>query len=100
VKELLKYVYTYESCSKNKSVTFLFLYHCVYLHLYVMVTVRFPSDATAAAGQRKPFDSVQMTASSKFFCVKVYTGTGYLIKSSPFVIECFYTVHYFISLIN
>jgi len=72
VKELLKYVYTYESCSKNKSVTF-FLYHCVYLHLYVMVTVRFPSDATAAAGQRKPFDSVQMTASSKFFvCGSVY----------------------------
>jgi len=29
--------------------------------------VRFPSDATIAVGQRKPFDSVQMTMSSKFF---------------------------------
>lgn len=27
--------------------------------------IRFPSDATSVVGQRKPFDSVQMTASSK-----------------------------------
>lgn len=32
---------------------------------FVFGDIRFPSDATSAAGQRKPFDSVQMTASSK-----------------------------------
>lgn len=35
---------------------------------FVFGDVRFPSDATAAAGQRKPFDSVQMTTSRMCFC--------------------------------
>jgi len=40
----------------------------VYFICQFLLTVRFPSDATVAMVQRKPFDSVQMAASSKFVC--------------------------------
>jgi len=41
---------------------------CVKIYFtFMFIDVRFPSDATAAAGQRKPFDSVQMTTSSEYY---------------------------------
>jgi len=49
-----------------------FLWPTLYILHLCLVTFRFPSDATAAVGQRKPFDSVQMTTSSKFLCMFLY----------------------------